>query len=1100
MKKGFTLIELLAVIVILAVIAIIAVPIIINIIDDARRNAAVRSADGYVRAVNYKVADLILNNEEGVDGEYTIGQNSLVLTGNNLDGITGMYTINNNRVIWAGLCVNNYSVEYSSLKGSAFATEIDYCDYEEPFVFVEPDGVLMSEVYADETKYSNTYFKIKTVEDLVSFSSLVNGGKNFADKTIYLLNDLDFEDTKSYTDSTVTTYGDINGNSTVEGLLTELTTGKGFKPIGTESNPFSGEFYGYAFTINHLMINRSGEYNAGLFGYVLGRTSGNYGTVNGIRIRNAVVTANGGVGAIAGINKGGKIKNVDVQATITGLSSDNSGGIVGRNDYIRNNGWNYKSTIKDFVFKGTVLGHNLLGGVAGSNAISDNEIKGLVYDTEVRITSTNSTKGRVTTGYGYTGSVMVSSTTTGGSDGVEYTTGSLSIFDKVIDTVIGGDTDGDHYYFDYDSNGEISLLTTDRNPIRSFKQSGTDESPYIISNINEWNRAAASIDPSEPHYYTLTNDLDFTGKELYPMGTIDNPFNGTFLGNYHTISNAVISGYNNVGVFGYNTGTIKDLNFNNITVTADNTTAGIFGYNDGGKILGVKARNITVTANGNAGGLIGYNTSGTNNADSVVKNVDVQATVTGRSSDNTGGIIGQNHYKYINGWRIRNQVTDFIFKGTVLGHNVIGGFAGTNAVSENIAKGLVVDSEIRITTSNSTAAKVTNGYNPTGTGNDAIGLVMVSSTTTKNTGSGNDGTSYSTGSMLIYDKVLDTIIGGDNDKDGYYFDFNSNGDIEMYSTTERPIPTLTGTGASDDPYIITNVSDWRSAVATIDQENPYYYSLSSDLDFTGANFYPMGTTANKFNGTFLGNHHTISNVTINGYDNSGLFGYNSSTANVKDINFSNITVTGDNTTAGIFGVNDGGKINGVKARNITVTANGNVGGLIGTNNPGWNNSDCVVKNIDVQATVTGRSSDNTGGIVGYNNYRRSNGWTIHSEVSDFVFKGTVQGHNILGGFTGYNVTSDNIVKGVIYNSQINITTSNSQVGKSHTGYNPSGTILVSSSTTKTPSGGSGNDGTQFTDITLSAVSSAIDTTDSNSDGYLFTLNNGEYELVYSNYR
>jgi len=42
-KKGFTLIELLAVIVILAIIALITAPIILNVIEDARRDAASRS-------------------------------------------------------------------------------------------------------------------------------------------------------------------------------------------------------------------------------------------------------------------------------------------------------------------------------------------------------------------------------------------------------------------------------------------------------------------------------------------------------------------------------------------------------------------------------------------------------------------------------------------------------------------------------------------------------------------------------------------------------------------------------------------------------------------------------------------------------------------------------------------------------------------------------------------------------------------------------------------------------------------------------------------------------------------------------------------------
>ena len=50
-KKGFTLIELLAIIVILAIIAVITVPIILNIIDNARKGAERNSVIGYGKAV-----------------------------------------------------------------------------------------------------------------------------------------------------------------------------------------------------------------------------------------------------------------------------------------------------------------------------------------------------------------------------------------------------------------------------------------------------------------------------------------------------------------------------------------------------------------------------------------------------------------------------------------------------------------------------------------------------------------------------------------------------------------------------------------------------------------------------------------------------------------------------------------------------------------------------------------------------------------------------------------------------------------------------------------------------------------------------------------
>ena len=50
-KKGFTLIELLAVIVILAVIALIATPIMLGIINDAKKDAAQQSINLYAKSI-----------------------------------------------------------------------------------------------------------------------------------------------------------------------------------------------------------------------------------------------------------------------------------------------------------------------------------------------------------------------------------------------------------------------------------------------------------------------------------------------------------------------------------------------------------------------------------------------------------------------------------------------------------------------------------------------------------------------------------------------------------------------------------------------------------------------------------------------------------------------------------------------------------------------------------------------------------------------------------------------------------------------------------------------------------------------------------------
>ena len=101
-KKGFTLIELLAVIVILAIIALIATPIILGIIDDARKEAKQRTAELVVKGVELAYTSYLFdtNGAEPDDacdfmtneffamnkGELgTCSENSVVVTANNVE-------------------------------------------------------------------------------------------------------------------------------------------------------------------------------------------------------------------------------------------------------------------------------------------------------------------------------------------------------------------------------------------------------------------------------------------------------------------------------------------------------------------------------------------------------------------------------------------------------------------------------------------------------------------------------------------------------------------------------------------------------------------------------------------------------------------------------------------------------------------------------------------------------------------------------------------------------------------------------------------------------------------------------------------------------
>ena len=67
MKKGFTLIELLAVIVILAVIALIATPLILGVVEKAKKGAAEQGVNGYLDAIDKQKVINQMNSDDTDD-------------------------------------------------------------------------------------------------------------------------------------------------------------------------------------------------------------------------------------------------------------------------------------------------------------------------------------------------------------------------------------------------------------------------------------------------------------------------------------------------------------------------------------------------------------------------------------------------------------------------------------------------------------------------------------------------------------------------------------------------------------------------------------------------------------------------------------------------------------------------------------------------------------------------------------------------------------------------------------------------------------------------------------------------------------------------
>ena len=142
----------------------------------------------------------------------------------------------------------------------------------------------------------------------------------------------------------------------------------------------------------------------------------------------------------------------------------------------------------------------------------------------------------------------------------------------------------------------------------------------------------------------MTADIDLNGEEWIPIGTSKNPFNGTFDGQNHTISNLVITGSNSdVGLFGRtNNGEVKNLTVNNAKVS---------GYLNVGVVAGTpyttKYTNITVSGHVEVNGYAYVGGVGGKNAYANWTNVTVNADDTSyvkNDSENyrtyVGGVIG----------------------------------------------------------------------------------------------------------------------------------------------------------------------------------------------------------------------------------------------------------------------------------------------------------------------------------------------------------------------------------------------------------------------------------------------------------------------------
>lgn len=148
-------------------------------------------------------------------------------------------------------------------------------------------------------------------------------------------------------------------------------------------------------------------------------------------------------------------------------------------------------------------------------------------------------------------------------------------------------------------------------------------------------------------------------------------------------------------------------------------------------------------------------------------------------------------------------------------------------------------------------------------------------------------------------------------------------------------------------------------------------AFTPDTDWNDANsiedtYTPIGTSSAPFKGTFDGQNNTISGIRIykttsSEYLNLGLFGYMGEGGTVKDVNLSDVRISGG-YRLGVVGCNSLGTVSGCHISNAFIEGKESLGGIAGQNTG-------AVSDCHVSSTVTINANTNNaqylGGIVGY---------------------------------------------------------------------------------------------------------------------------------------
>ena len=483
----------------------------------------------------------------------------------------------------------------------------------------------------------------------------------------------------------------------------------------------------------------------------------------------------------------------------------------------------------------------------------------------------------------------------------------------------------------------------------------------------------------------LTADIDLTDQTWVPIGWGDRKYKGTFDGKFHRIKNMVInSTIKEQGFFGVlESATIKNViidKSSSVTISGEGCAAAFAGCCNGSGTLTFEncGNEANVTGGVNTAGIIGVNMGSA--AHFIIKNVY-----------NTGNIVGANQSACISGWLGNGPELKNIWdKGSIKGNDegaplyrVADAANCTNCYSVDLSQAGFTNVSAEDVASGALCFllndQVSGGETWTQTlGEDAYPVPFTTQSKVYSVGTLNCDGSIDPEAIAYSNEEGSAIQREHELEDGVCVNCG-HADPEWKSADE------------DGWYSIADAKELAWFGAMVNSGNADINGrLTDDIDLTGIEWKPMGTTKNPYHGIFDGQQHYVDNLEVNVGEYAGLFGVISDGAEFKNFTVTGVVI-GYRYCAGVAGGTNGGGT--VKFTNVgnecAVSATGHDA------DAGVNAAGIVGVSMSGACAIIIENCYNAGDITGDNQNAAFCGWMgrPESKISNCYNIGTITGYD-----------------------------------------------------------------------------------------------------------